>query len=447
MPPKPQWSPSQVLVTSLAGLIAAGTLLLWLPLSAGRGSLSLLNAFFTATSAVCVTGLTVVDTPVDLSPFGQAVLLLLIQAGGLGYMSLTTIMAVAIGRSLTIQERLTLQEALNVESMEGLIRFTMGIFRLTLVFELAGAVVLGLWWASDMGPGRAAWFGLFHAVSAFNNAGFSLFPDNLISQRGDWVVNLVVCALVIVGGIGFVVLTELGRRHRVVKLSLHTKLALAMTAILIVSGTIAIYVLESGNARTLAPLGMGERWLVSFFHAVSSRTAGFNTLDIGTMTQPALFVLLALMFIGAAPGGTGGGVKVTTFGITVVALWATVRGKAEPTVFRRRLPNALVARAFFICLMGFLVLNGVAGLLLITDGRLLLPTLFETTSAFGTVGLSMGQSGSVLSLAGHLSGPGKLLLAGMMFLGRIGPLTVAVALARRREPPRLRYAEGKVLVG
>lgn len=447
MPPQRQWSPSQVLVTSLAALISVGTILLWLPISSGRGHISFLNALFTSTSAVCVTGLAVVDVPVDLSPFGQVILLLLIQAGGLGYMSLTTIVAVALGRALTVQERLTLQEALNVQSMEGLIRFTKGIFKLTLAFELGGTLILGLWWARDMGIGKAFWLALFHSVSAFNNAGFSLHSDNLMRYRGDWVVNLVICALIIIGGLGFVVLTELGRWRRHAKLSIHSRLTLAMTTLLVLGGTMVIFALEASNPRTLAGLPAAEAWLAAFFQTVSPRTAGFNTIDIGGMTQPALFIIIILMFIGAAPGGTGGGVKVTTFGITVAALWATVRGIDEPVVFRRRLTSPLVARAFFICLISFLALNGAAGVLLITEGRLLLPTLFETTSAFGTVGLSMGQAGSPLSLAGHFSAPGKLILIAMMFMGRIGPLTVAVALAHRRENPRIRYAEGKVLVG
>lgn len=442
-----QWSPSQVLVVSLTGLIAVGTVLLWLPISAGRAPISLVNALFTSTSAVCVTGLNVLDTPLDLSPFGQLVLLLLIQAGGLGYMSLTTIVAVALGRTLSVHERLTLQEALNVQSMEGLVRFTVGILKLTLGFELAGAFILTLRWASELGLGKAAWFGLFHAVSAFNNAGFALFSDNLIRYRGDWIVNGVIAALIMIGGIGFVVLAEIGRRRHGTKLTIHTRLALTMTALLVVGGTLTIYALEVGNPRTLGPLGVGERWLAAFFQAVTPRTAGFNTLDIGAMTQPALFVILALMFIGAAPGGTGGGVKITTFGITVAALWSTVRGLEDTNIFRRRLSQTLVARSFFICLMAFLAMNAAAGVLLITEGRLLLPTLFEATSAFGTVGLSTGHPGSPLSLAGHFTPLGKLVLIAMMFMGRIGPLTVAVALAQRREKPRIRYAEGKVLVG
>ena len=442
-----QLSPAQLLALSLLGLISAGTLLLLLPLSSAQQPLTLIQALFTSTSAVCVTGLINVDTAHHLSLFGQIVVLLLIQAGGLGYMSITTVVAAAIGRQLSVQERLTLQEALNVQTMEGLIRFVLTVFKLTLAFELAGAALLTIAWAGEMGIARAAYFGLFHAVSAFNNAGFSLFSDSLIRYRGDWLVNLVVCTLVISGGLGFVVLTELGRRRSGVRLSIHTRLVLTMSALLITLGTLAVFVLERINPRTLAPLAMHEAVLAAFFQAVTPRTAGFNTLNIADLSHPTLFVIMILMFIGAAPGGTGGGVKVTTFGITVAALWATVRGMTEPVIFRRRLDPALVARAFFISLIAFLAINVVAAVLLVTEVRDLLPTLFETISAFGTVGLSTGEAGSTLSLSGHFTSAGQLLVAASMFMGRIGPLTLAVALARRRASPPIRYPEGRVLVG
>ena len=218
-----QFSPAQVLAVSFAGLIAAGTALLWLPIAAATQRLPLLDAFFTATSAVCVTGLIVVDTPIDLSLFGQTVVLLLIQAGGLGYMSITTVVAVAIGKQLTVHERLTLQEALNVQTMDGLIRFVMNVFKLTLAFEIIGALVLAVRWMGDMGLGRALYFGLFHSVSAFNNAGFALFSDSLMQFRDDPIVNATILTLIVCGGLGFVVLTELGRLWRTRRLSVHTR--------------------------------------------------------------------------------------------------------------------------------------------------------------------------------------------------------------------------------
>jgi trk system potassium uptake protein TrkH len=436
-----------VLVLTFAALIGSGTVFLCLPVSASTESLGVLDALFTATSAVCVTGLIVVDTPNALSGFGQVVVLLLIQLGGLGYMAITTVVGLALGRQLTVHERLTLQEALNVETLEGLARFVWTVLKLTLTFELAGAVVLTARWTSEYGLAQAAYHGLFHAVSAFNNAGFALFSDSLVRFRGDWVVNFVITTLVICGGLGFVVLTEIGRVRQYRRFSTHTRLVLSLTATLVVVSTGTIWFIERFNPRTLAPLGVGEAFLAAYFQAVTPRTAGFNTLDVGAMLPASLFLVMLLMFIGAAPGGTGGGVKISTFSITVAVLWGMVRGSAEPTLFRRRIPPPLVARAFAICLIGFLALNIVAGLLLVTEGRDLLPTLFEATSAFGTVGLSMGEAGAPVSLAGHFSGVGKCLVIGMMFMGRIGPLTLAVAIARSRQVPRVRQPEGRFLIG
>jgi trk system potassium uptake protein TrkH len=445
--PRRQFSPAQVLVLSFAALILTGTLLLRLPLSAAREPLTALDALFTATSAVCVTGLIVVDTPNDLTLFGQLVVLSLIQLGGLGYMAVTTVVGLALGRQLSLHERLTLQEALNVQTMEGLARFVLTVLKLTLAFELTGAAILSARWAGEHGFGRAAYYGLFHSISAFNNAGFSLFSDNLMRYRGDWIVNLAVTTLVICGGLGFVVLTEIGRVRAYRRCSTHTRLVLSVTAGLIVVSTAIIWIIERSNPRTLGALGAGEALLASYFQAVIPRTAGFNTIDIGAMLPASLLLLILLMFVGAAPGGTAGGVKISTISITVAVIWAMVRGNAEPTLLRRRITPPVVARAFSICLIGFLALNIVAGLLLLTEGRDLLPTLFETTSAFGTVGLSMGEAGAPVSLVGHFSGAGKLLLATMMFMGRIGPLTLAVAIARSRHAPRVRHPEGKFLIG
>ena len=448
MPPSHRpFSPAQLLAVSIAGLILVGTVLLWLPWSAAREPLSLIDALFTAASAVCVTGLVVVDTPHDLSLAGQVIVLLLIQAGGLGYMAITTVVAVAIGKQLTVQERLTLQEALNAQSMDGLIRFVFAVFKLTLAFELAGALVLASRWMGEMGPAPALWFGLFHAVSAFNNAGFALFSDSLMTFRADLVVNLTILTLIVCGGLGFVVLTDLGRFPRARRLSVHSRLVLTTSAILVVATMVAVCALEWRNRRTLGDLATGEAVLASFFQAVTPRTAGFNTLDIGALTAPTLFLMMALMFIGAGPGGTAGGIKVTTFSITVAALWATVRGAHDTVLFKRRLRPDLVARAFFISLIAFLAVNVVAGLLLITEGRTLLPTLFEAVSAAGTVGLSTGEAGAPVSLSGHFSPFGKLLIVVTMYMGRLGPLTLAVAVARRGTPPPVRYPEGRVLVG
>jgi trk system potassium uptake protein TrkH len=332
-------SAPQLLAASIAGLVLLGTLMLSLPMAAAAGRpISLLDALFTATSAVCVTGLVVVDTPNAFSTFGLVVIMLLVQLGGLGYMTVSTVLASALGRSVSLQERLTLQEGLNVDGLEGLIRFAGSVLKMTLAFELAGAAVLAVRWWPELGA-AAVWFGLFHSVSAFNNAGFALWSDNLVRWRADLTVNFVVTTLIICGGLGFFVLSELSRvRTTRVKLSVHTKVVLTASAMLLGGGTLAFFALEACNPRTLGggwPLG--ERVLAAWFQSVTARTAGFNTIDIGGMTEAGLFLTVVLMFIGASPGSTGGGVKTTTFSITVAALWATVRGNAEPVLFRRRI--------------------------------------------------------------------------------------------------------------
>jgi trk system potassium uptake protein TrkH len=432
----------------MAGVIALGTLLLAAPLSSASGdSVGVQAALFTATSAVCVTGLIVLDTPSAFSGFGQAVVLALIQIGGLGYMTLSTLVVIALGRRVSMHGQRSLQESLSLGSPRDVMAFAATVVKLTLVIELVGAAVLTLRWWGQFDLASAAWLGVFHAVSAFNNAGFSLFRDSLMQYRTDWVVNLTVAALIVAGGIGYLVLTEVIRYRRTRTLSMHARFVLVLSAVLVGVGTVFFFLVERSNPATLGSIPVADAWLAAFFQAVTARTAGFNSIDIGAMRTASLFLMLVFMFIGAGPGGTGGGVKVSTFGVTVIALWATVRGLREPVLFWRRLPADLVARAFFICLIAFLALNLVAGLLLLTEDRDLLRTLFEATSAFATVGLSMGFSGSPLSLAADFTDAGQVLLCGLMFMGRLGPLTLAVALAGRHHMPRVRYPEGRVLIG
>jgi len=432
----------------MAGVIVFGTLLLVLPLASATGeSLGWSAAFFTATSAVCVTGLIVVDTPTAFSGFGQVVILLLIQVGGLGYMTISTVIAVLLGRRMSLGDRQALQTSLNLTSRRDLFAFTVTVIKLTLVAETAGALLLTLRWWPEVGLAQASWLGVFHAVSAFNNAGFSLFSTSLVGWRGDVIVNLTVMILIVSGGIGYLTLTEVGRVRRWARLSLHTRLVVLMTAVLLVGGAAAFYAIERTNPSTLAPLPPIEAGLAAAFQSVTTRTAGFNTIDIAALQPAALFLTLIFMFVGGGPGGTAGGVKVTTFGITVLALLATLRGQRDTTLFWRRVPLELVGRSFLICLTGFLALNVVAGLLLVLEGGDLLAVLFEATSAFGTVGLSTGAAGLPVSLSGEFSNGGRLLVCLLMFVGRIGPLTVAFALAGRQVTSRLRYPEERVLIG
>lgn len=445
--PRRELSPPRLLAIGMAGVILVGTLLLLLPISASSGeSIGWSAAFFTATSAVCVTGLIVIDTPTVLSGFGQGVVLLLIQIGGLGYMTLATFVAAVIGRRVSMNEQMSLQETLNVDSRSRIADFALTVIKVTLACEAIGALILWARWTPIFGAGDALWLAVFHSVSAFNNAGFSLFTWNLMDFRADWIVNLTIMTLIVTGGLGYLVLTDVWniRRRQV---TLHTKFVLVLTTVLIVGGAAGVYLVERGNAATLGEVARPEAALASLFMSVTARTAGFNTVDMSLLRPATYFFLLILMFIGGSPGGTAGGVKVSTFGVTVLALWATIRGLREPTFMWRRLPPDLVSRAFFISLIAFLAVNLVAGILLVLEGRELLHTLFESVSAFATVGLSTGVAGTPLSLSAAFSEPGRLLICLLMFTGRLGPLTLAFALAARSTASRVRYPEGRVLIG
>ncbi len=446
---RPQLIPPQIFALGFLGFILMGTLLLSLPFATtGARPLTLLDALFTATSAVCVTGLVIRDVSADFTAFGQMVLLLLIQIGGFGYMMSATLLALAVGKRLGLRERLLMQESLQTFTMEGIIRFVKGAFAITLLIESAATLALTLRFWQDVPLSQAAYLGLFHAVSAFNNAGFSLFPDNLIPYRADLVVNLVICTLIILGGIGFLVFSDLYRyfRSEILHLSIHTKLSLAVTAALLIVGTVVFLLLESSNPRTIGELEGQDRLLASLFQAVAPRTAGFNTLDTGQMLSATLFFTLLLMFIGASPGGTGGGIKTTTFGTMMTALWATMRGTMDVTLFERRLPREIIAKAFLVSMLGALLIGGITMALLLSERQPLLPVLFEVVSAFGTVGLSVGD-GHGLSLSALFSGFGKLLIICTMFLGRLGPLTVGIAVMGGEAPERYRYPEARIMIG
>ena len=443
-------TPSQALVGWFGGVTLLGTLLLSLPFAAVPGhQLSLIDALFTAASAVSVTGLTVTDISTELRLPGQLVVLVLLQLGGLGYMVLSTIVVILAGQKIGIKQRLVMQEALHVLSTEGLIHLLRGILILTLVVQGSGAVLLALRFAADMPWLKAVYFGIFHAVSAFNTAGFTLFSNGLVDYRDDPTINVVVTSLILIGGIGFVVYRDLYRyvRRQTYRLSIHTLMVLTITAGLTLVGTVLFWVLEHRNPATLAELSLGQQATVAFFHAAGSRVAGFATVDVGAATGAGLYLLILLMFIGASPTGTGGGIKTTTFGTMLIGLWAGIRGQSDVIVFHRRMPQELVVRAFSVAMLAFLLTTVVTMLLQISEGADFLSTLFEVTSAFGTAGLSTGDGG-VLSYSAHFSDFGKLMIAATMFVGRVGPLTVGVALVRRGEEyRRVRFPEERVLIG
>lgn len=445
-------SPAQLVLASFMAAIFVGAGLLTLPPMAAPGTppVGFVDALFTATSAVCVTGLTTLDTATRWSPLGQATILALIQLGGLGIMTYSTILVLLVRGRFTVRGRLTMRDTLGGASAADLKRLIATVFVSTFAIEGVGAALLAARFLLEMPPAQAVWVALFHAVSAFCNAGFSLFSGSFTAYVADPVVNLVVPALILLGGVGFLVIAEVWerreRRERVKELSLHTKLVVTTSGLLIAIGMVGFLLLEQDN--TLAPLGWPAKLMAAWFQAVTPRTAGFNTIDYSRLANPTLFFTILLMFIGASPGSTGGGIKTTSAAI----LWGIVRsqftGDDRVHLFRRAVPREVVGRAVTIAAASALAVAAVTLGLQITEAAdaptgarrgLFLELLFEAVSAFGTVGLSTG-------VTPRLSEAGKLLLILMMYVGRVGPLTLTLGLSRRPRG-RFQYSEEPVVVG
>jgi trk system potassium uptake protein len=434
--------PAHILILGFMTLIIIGTSLFMIPAATkDRHHLSLIDALFEATSAVCVTGLAVVDTGTTFTLFGQIVLLALIQVGGWGFMTSGVLMFIAMGRRIGFKQRMLLQESMNTFSLKGIIQLLKRVIVITLTVEAIGASVLAARWSQEMSVGKAIYYGIFHSISAFNNAGFGLEPDSLMKWVGDPVVNIVITGLFIVGGIGFFVIADLLEKKKFTRVSLHTKIVVTFTLLLNVVSTLLIFALEFNNPETLGSLSTSDKWWAAYFQGVVTRTAGFNSIDISQMTLSSLVLMMGLMFIGAAPGSTGGGIKVTTFAVLILTLGAVISNKEEINLFRRRIPSSLVFRSLAIAVSGMIFIFVIFFLLTITErGAEMHLIAFETVSAFGTVGMSAG-------LTADLSPWGKILITIMMFIGRVGPLTMAFALAIHTKKANLRYAEEKILIG
>ncbi|WP_339291462.1 TrkH family potassium uptake protein [Paenibacillus sp. FSL E2-0201] len=431
------------MVLGFASIILIGALLLMLPISStSKNAVSFIDALFTATSATCVTGLVVLDTGTTFTIFGKTVIMVLIQVGGLGFMTMATLFAMMMKRKISLRDRLILQEAMNQGSMEGIVRLIRRVLIYSLVIEGCAAVLLSIRWAFDMPLGKAIYFGIFHAVSMFNNAGFDIFGDfrSLTDYVYDPLVNIVVMFLIVSGGIGFIVMSDLVEFRVKRKLSLHSKVVLSTTAGLIVIGALVIFIFEFTNQRTLGDLNLGGKILSAFFQSVSPRTAGANTVDIAGLRQASQFFMVILMFIGASPGSTGGGVKTTTFTIMIGAVIAMLRGREDVVLFRYRLAQERIYKALTLTLLALLLVLSVSMLLSTTEDSNFLAILFETTSAFATVGLSMG-------LTPELSVIGKILICLTMFAGRLGPLTLVYALGPKQGKPLYKHPEGKIIIG
>jgi len=438
-----QLHPAHILTFGFLGLITIGTLLFMLPIATqDRHHLSFIDALFEATSAVCVTGLAVVDTGTTFTLFGQIVLLVLVQLGGWGFMTSSILMFLMLGKRIGLKERILLKESVNYGSLQGLIKLVQSIIAITLIVELIGAVILSIRWSFEMPWSKAIYYGIFHSVSAFNNAGFSLELDNLSKWVGDPVVNIMITLLFIVGGIGFTVILDIFGKKSFKKLSLHTKITIIVSIFLNTISMFIILFLEFDNPATLGSLSNSDKMWAAYFQGVVPRTAGFNTIDIAQMTPSSLVYMIGLMFIGAGSGSTAGGIKVTTAALLFLALWAVITNKQDVNVFNRRIPQELINRALSIAISGILFIFTIFFLLTITEkGAELTKILFETVSAFGTVGMSAG-------LTGELTPVGRILITVMMFIGRLGPLTMAFALMfHTKKNSHVRYAEEKILIG
>ena len=436
--------PLRLLATSFLVLIAGGTALLMLPIAAQDGfSPTLATALFTATSAVCVTGLTIVDTATSWSGFGQGIILLLIQLGGLGIVTLATVVFLAISSRVGSLHIRALAAETGVDSLSNIARLVRTIVVVTLVFEAVVAVLLGmrLFVSYDYSPIDSLYHGVFHAVSAWNNAGFALYTDNMSSFLRDPLMLSVLSFAVVLGGIGFPVLRGFWRhRFAVGKWSLHMKLMVSATAVLLVIGMTGFVFFEWSNARTFGPLSVVEKFFAGFFQSVQPRTAGFNAVDTGSLTEESTLVTIALMFIGGGSASTAGGIKVTTFALLAFVMWAEIRGNQDVSLFKRRVPTAVQRQAVTISLATLGIATAATFALLVVSNTNLVSAVFEVVSALGTVGLSMGDVDYENNVA-------QVLVSVLMFVGRLGPLTLASALAARSIPSVIRYPEDRPLIG
>ncbi|MBW4522468.1 MAG: TrkH family potassium uptake protein [Scytolyngbya sp. HA4215-MV1] len=443
---------SRSICLGFLAVIAVGTLLLMLPLSTteqGWDWNTVIVALFTATSAVCVTGHAVVDTGTYFSGPGQFFIVALVQIGGLGYMTATTFLLLLLGRKFKLRDKIAVQQALDRGEMQGAKQVIRSIIATTLIFEITGIFLLLVVFVPDYGWGHGLWLSIFHSVSAWNNAGFSLFPKNLIGYQSSLLLNLVITGLIVLGGIGYEVIFELylWSRDRLFKFpervcfSLNFKVAVSTTLMLLGIGTLAFFFVELPNPHTLGSMDMGTRWLAAWFQAVTPRTAGFNTIEIGKMTTAGLFITIALMFIGGSPGGTAGGIKTTTLRVLTSCTKTILQGKEEVHLYEREVPISLILKAVGVLVGSFATVIIMTILISLSDRHFdFIRLLFEVVSAFGTVGLSTG-------ITAELSLFAKLVLVVTMYIGRVGVLLLMASILGDPKPSSVRYPEENLLVG
>lgn len=438
--------PAQILASGFAIVIFIGALLLDTPYATVSGErVGFINALFTATSAVCVTGLVVVDTGTYFNRFGHTVIMLLIQIGGLGFMTMGTMIAFLIGRKITLKNRLLMQKALGQSSIAGIIRLVKRVLIGTFLVEVAGAVLLSFVFVPEYGWSRGLYFSLFHSISAFCNAGFDLIGNgvSLVPFQESYVINFTICGLIVVGGLGFTVIFDVLQTRNFRKLSLNSKMVLVTTATLLLSGFLTIFLFEMNNPATLGSMTLKGKILSAMFHSVTPRTAGFNTLVMPDLTMATVFITMMLMFIGGSPSSTAGGAKTTTIATLVISVRSIILGQEDSNAFKRKIPMEAIQNATAVASVSMALVVLVTLLLTVTEsGHSLMEILFETVSAFATVGLSLGMTPD-------LSEFGKLLLSLTMFAGRIGPITLVLALSGVKESNRtlFHYPEDKITIG
>ncbi len=436
-------NPPATLMLSFALVISIGTILLMMPAASSSNQVTnIVDALFTATSATCVTGLTVVDTGSHFSFFGQLVILVLIQIGGLGIMTISTAFAIMLGQRITLKLESVMYDVVGGSQSLNVLQLLKSIVLATFLIESLGAVLLYTRFSAHYLPLEAFYMSVFHSVSAFCNAGFSLMSENMMGYVSDIVMNLGITFLIILGGLGFTVIVDLNRylfyRERVKKLSLHSKIVLITTGSLLLLGVVTFYWAEYYG--TMEGFTIAKRLLASWFQSVTTRTAGFNTIDTSVLSKASILITLALMFIGASPGSTGGGIKTTTFAVLSLSITSLLKGKRELSIFNRKIPSTNFREATSLITLSAAIIFVILFLLLLVEPFPFDKLFFEAVSAFGTVGLSTG-------ITPLLSQTGKVLITLLMYVGRIGPLTMIYALAIKRHVVNLDYAEEKIAIG
>ncbi|GHW79358.1 potassium uptake protein integral membrane component KtrB [Vibrio cholerae] len=431
-------APPLILSGSFLLLILFGTLLLKLPIAVHE-PITWIQSLFTATSAVTVTGLVVVDTGTQFTLFGQVVIAILIQCGGLGLMTFAIVTLIALGGKIGFLERTVAREAFNQTDSSTLVATAKSVLMFALTVELVGMSILTWYWSDELGWVTSLFHGFFYTVSAFNNAGFALSADSLMPYVDDPVINLTITGLFIIGGLGFSVWMDLKRNHQWSKLTVYSRMMITGTVLINAVAVIAIYLIERDNPNTLAPLSELGKWLASWFQAVTPRTAGFNTLAIDQLEDATTAIILVLMFIGGGSLSTASGIKVVTFMVLILSTYAYLRRDEQIHVFKREIAKDTISKALALTMISVVVTWLAIFALLLTENAPMIDVVFEAVSALGTVGLSRG-------LTGQLSASGELIIIFMMYMGRLGPLTLAYFLASPRQK-KLRFAETKLAIG